>query len=321
MIYNDIFKEIILECKKDVEKFHSGDKKDYLYKKVRDKEYGDTDGNYTNRTRICFGLLYNSFEYDTENIIRELFETEVVSRENESFQGIGVNLEILTFLLKKYNNPDDLKLFERAKNANFDCCCGYEVDFCNYSTPADELSAQTCIYNASYIDDNERLFKMVDIFKENMQTKDDYSQLDSFSRLTKRMSDRKISSEYFYEYYKNSDEKYEKSSAVGRYLRYLIDDGQAEKAEAIFLENLESFEGFNRHIYEFGSQIILLNPPHKEKIWKTINPAIIKDFKNIAPMDCRTIAECAEIMGENKLAKQIMKMHDKKMKGIEKLSD
>ena len=34
-------------------------------------------------------------------------------------------------------------------------------------------------------------------------------------------------------YYKNSDEKYEKSSAVGRYLRYLIDDGQAEKAEEI----------------------------------------------------------------------------------------
>ena len=200
MIYNDIFKEIILECKKDVERFHSGDKNDYLYKKVRDKEYGDTDGNYTNRTRICFGLLYNSFEYDTENIIRELFETEVVSRENESFQGIGVNLEILTFLLKKYNNLDDLKLFERAKNANFDCCCGYEVDFCDYSTPVDELSAQECIYNASDIGDDERLFRMVDIFKENMQTKDDYRQLDSFSRLTKRMSDRKISSEYLLSY-------------------------------------------------------------------------------------------------------------------------
>ena len=322
MVYNDILKEIILNCKKDVEKFRSGDKKDYLYKKIKDKTYGNTDGNYTNRTRLCYGLIYNSFDYDIENIVRELFETEVVSREKESFQGIGVNLEILTVLLKRYEKPTDRKLFERAKNANFDCYCGYDETLNNYDTPIEELSLKLCIYSASDIGDRENLFRMVDYFIKNISdNKDDYELLDDFSRLTERMSDRKISSEYLYNYCKNSDDEYEKSSAAGRYLRYLIDDKQAEQAEEIFVENFELFKDFDRYIYEFGSQIMLINPPHKEKIWKMINPAIIRSFNNIAPMDCHNIAECAEIMGEKKLAKQIMKMHDKKMKGIEKLSD
>ena len=321
MIYNDILKEIILECKKDAERFISGDKNDYLYKKFRDKQFGDTDENYKNRTRLCYGLLYNYPCDDIEDIVRELFETEVISREKESFQGIGVNLEILTFMLKKYDNPDDLKLFERAKNANFDCWFGYDVNVYDYSTPPDEFSIQRCIYTAYETGDKDRLFRMADIFIQNLESREDYENLDSFSRITERMSDRKISSEYLYNYYKNSDDKYKKESSVSRYLRYLIDDKNAEKAEEIFISNFKLFEGFDRRIYEFGYQIILINPPHKEKIWKMINPAIIRSFKNIAPMDCTGLAECAEIMGEKKLAKQLMKMHDKKMKGIEKISD
>lgn len=56
-----------------------------------------------------------------------MFEEELKDRETNSFQGIGACLEILTFLLMKYNGAHQYDaLFERAKNANFDCACGYD---------------------------------------------------------------------------------------------------------------------------------------------------------------------------------------------------
>lgn len=76
---------------------------------------------------MCYGLMYGGYSTESiEDAVRELFETEITARENESFQGIGANIEILTVLLRKYDNPNDESLFERAKNANFDCYCGYD---------------------------------------------------------------------------------------------------------------------------------------------------------------------------------------------------
>ena len=63
---------------------------------------------------------------DNEDIVKRLFEEELKDRETNSFQGIGSSLEILTYLLMKHNDKNKYdELFKRAKNANFDCACGY----------------------------------------------------------------------------------------------------------------------------------------------------------------------------------------------------
>ncbi len=64
-----------------------------------------------------------------EDAVAYLFQEELKDRENNSFQGIGSTIRILTMLLQRYNaghKYDDL--FERAKNANFDCACGYDAE-------------------------------------------------------------------------------------------------------------------------------------------------------------------------------------------------
>ena len=97
MEYMELLKQMIAECRNDAERYLSGDKQDYLYCLEKDEKYGNTDSNYTNRTRLCYGLMYGEFEPESiEDAVRELFVSEVISRENESFQGIGVNIEMLS---------------------------------------------------------------------------------------------------------------------------------------------------------------------------------------------------------------------------------
>ena len=129
MGYIEIFREMISGFRTDVEKYIDGEKSDYLYNPKRTEENGITDSNYLNRQRLLYGLLYNVCRLEEpkrEAIIRELFETEITSRQEDSFQGIGENLEMLTYLMRKYRREEDKKLFETAKNANFDCYCGYD---------------------------------------------------------------------------------------------------------------------------------------------------------------------------------------------------
>ena len=62
-------------------------------------------------------------------MILKLFNEELFDRESNSFQGIGRSLEILTELMNKYDVPDREVLFERAKQANFDCYGGYNSKY------------------------------------------------------------------------------------------------------------------------------------------------------------------------------------------------
>ena len=63
---------------------------------------------------------------EKESLVVSLFKEELKDRENNSFQGIGSTLELLTALLGKYNQGGKYDaLFERAGNADFDCACGY----------------------------------------------------------------------------------------------------------------------------------------------------------------------------------------------------
>lgn len=118
-----------------------GNIEQYCYKELYKKESGTSDANYNNRLRISYTILYiKKYEdyFGIEWLIVRLFNEEIIDRETNSFQGIGKCLEVLTELLKKYDVPDKELLFEQAKNANFDCMCGFDYTCgCNseYTTP------------------------------------------------------------------------------------------------------------------------------------------------------------------------------------------
>lgn len=98
------------------------------YKAAKSEDRGTYDSNEKLRYSILLSLQYDLKDND-EELVRFLFEQEVVARENDSFQGIGNALWLGAFLLSKYRKVEDIPLFYRAKFANFDTSCGFDREF------------------------------------------------------------------------------------------------------------------------------------------------------------------------------------------------
>lgn len=173
----DILKKKLGEQQKVYESLKKGDVGLVCYKENQNGKWGVDDANYTNRLRLAYYLLY--WKIEDENIIRYLFEEELKDRENNSFQGIGSTLWILTGLLRKYNkNHKYEELFKRAKNANFDCACGYDAEM----TVNDDFESNDlldCIYLCQEMDYKDVMSTLVEEWKRDMDGWD----LDQRSRL------------------------------------------------------------------------------------------------------------------------------------------
>lgn len=98
------------------------------YCEMQTEERGSHDRNEKVRYAILISLQYDFKKYD-EDLIRYLFEQEIIARENDDFQGIGNALWLSAYLLAKFENPSDIPLFYRAKFANFDTGCGFDREF------------------------------------------------------------------------------------------------------------------------------------------------------------------------------------------------
>ena len=144
----------------------AGDSGTVCYKEFQNGEWGTDDQNYTNRLRLAYYLLYCHIE-DEETVVF-LFEEELKDREQNSFQGIGSTLEILTHLIRKYNGDGKYaSLLERAKNANFDCACGYDPD----GQMEDDFGTNSlldCIYLCREMEYRDVMGSLVDEWKENI---------------------------------------------------------------------------------------------------------------------------------------------------------
>ncbi len=144
----------------------AGDSKMVCYKEFQNGKWGTDDENYTNRLRLAYYLLYCHIE-DEEAVVF-LFGEELKDRERNSFQGIGSTLEILTHLIRKYNGDGKYAgLLERAKNANFDCACGYDPD----GQMEDDFGANSlldCIYLCREMKYRDVMGSLVDEWKEDI---------------------------------------------------------------------------------------------------------------------------------------------------------
>lgn len=317
MNYIDITNEMLRSLKTDVEKYISGEKSEYIYKKEIIENYGATDKNYINRTRLCYGLIYSPDKIQNkENIVRELFEEEIKSRRNESFQGIGVNLELLTIMLREFE-PLDSEIFQKAKDSNYDCFCGYEPDVYEI-TPIKELSLSECIYIAADLNMTEYVCRLVDEFKKDELDISKLSQLRSFSKYSKRICDRELAVTGIFNYviHSDSNDEYKLLSACKDYTELLIDQKNYNEAVKIFSEYSYVFNNYKRSGYELGMRLIQEFPECRESVWNIIYPLVISDFKNIAPVNCHPLSECAEIMGDKNLSKKLIRLYNKKIKNI-----
>ncbi len=323
MAYIELLKQMITECQSDVNCFLSGNKQDYLYCKERSETYCDTDKNYVNRTRVCYGLMYGDYSPEIiENAVRELFETEITARENESFQGAGINIEMLTALLLKYDNAEDERLFERAKNANFDCFLGYDKDHCQKLFKSlDSFSLKDCVHAAGYLGKTDYTCKFVDMFKKQPLGLDEFQLLRSFAKYdTKRMCDRELAITGIYEIYLSNppEDSFRLLTGIEEYVLLLADKGEADKAADIFIMQSHIFNTHFRTSYEVGSRLIREGIIRKDEVWKIILPQIKKEFKKIAPINYAPLADAAEIIGDTRLAKKLRKTGEKKLKAIKK---
>lgn len=327
MSYNEELKLVIFGYADDVRKYLSGDKADYVYRAQHSEEWGTSDKNYSARMRLCYALYYDVCEVpDKRALVRELFGEELKDRESNSFQGIGDNLEMLTSMLLELGEPPESELFERAKNANFDCACGYEPRVLK-PTPPDEFTPCECINTLSDLGENELVLRLTDELKSGELDLKGLRELRSIAEYcTKRPSDKEFAVTGIYGIFQSSPELFDNSDAfraANDYAEVLLERGDTENALLIFNEHREPLMWFKRKFYVLGARLIAGGADAPEKIWADILPHIMVDMKNgmVAPINRDIILAAAERAGDLKMAKKLRKYFDKKEAECRKLFD
>lgn len=98
-----------------------------------------------------------------------MFKEELKDRETHSLQGIGNTIHILTYLLKKCSNGHKYdNLFDRAKNADFDCTCGYDINF-EMSDDIYDNDLIDCIYLCWDLDYKDVMAQFFIVYSENIE--------------------------------------------------------------------------------------------------------------------------------------------------------
>lgn len=318
MYYIEGFKSAIFGCARDVQRYAAGDKSDYVYLAGKSEELGTFDKNHKNRARICYALLYDVCETaDKKEIVRELFREELEDRETNSFQGIGDNLEMLTSMLLELGEPLDSELFKRAKNANFDCACGYEPRVLE-AQPLDEFSLYDCISVLDEIGETELMFKLTDDFKSGELDLKGVTDLKSIAKWhTKRDSDLEYAAKRACELFRKFPELFDMGSAfdaVYDYAELLIKSGDTENASSIFNEHKETLKQYKRKFYVLGARLIASGAAAPEKLWADIKPYIARDLGNdmVAPINRDVILAASELANDREMTKRLSRYFEKR---------
>ncbi len=327
MPYTEELKRVIFGYAEDVRRYLSGDKADYVYSAAHSGENGTFDKNYANRMRLCWALYYNVCEVnDKRALVRELFLEELKDRESNSFQGIGDNLETLTSMLMEFGEPPESELFERAKNANFDCACGYEPRIFKH-TPLEDFSPYECINTLSELGETKLVLKLTDEFKSGELDLEGLRELRSIAEwCTKRPEDKEFAVTKIYVVFQSSHELFDRSEAfkaVYDYTETLLDNGDTKNALAVYNGHKETLMWFKRKFYVLGARLIASGADSPEKIWADILPHIQTDMKNgmVALINRDIMLSAAKRAGDTKMLKKLRKHFDKKETEMRKIFD
>lgn len=94
--------------------------------RAQDEAGNVVDRRELDRLQLAWALEH-AFTPDDAELVRAVFAHEVEWREVAPFQGIGDTLEILGGFIAGARRVEDVWLLGRAKLANFDCSCGFDL--------------------------------------------------------------------------------------------------------------------------------------------------------------------------------------------------
>lgn len=163
---SELIKEKLFEQSKVYQELKNGEYSQIQYVEQYDKIWGKCDRNYLNRMRLAYYLLYAHI--DDENVVVYLFQEELKDRKSNSFQGIGNTLNVLTAILNEYNIAGKYDgMLDEAKNANFDCACGFDINY-KIDNEISSLDLMECIFLSQDLDYKDVMEVLVNSWKKSV---------------------------------------------------------------------------------------------------------------------------------------------------------
>lgn len=342
--YYKIFEEL-LNCLENDDKEKFQEKVNiFVYKKDNEAEY-TKDKNYIERLKLVLSILYHKNRNELmnkksfEDLLLFLFEEEIKDRQTNSYQGIGTSLEIMSFLFVKLYNGHINKLlskykdlFYKAKNANFDCNCGYHVDdYDYYNERLDELNLDSIISYFIDIDESKLLSKLVDIWKSTVKEWDKKN-LDKLKYYESLIEDKEslleTTKKLFEMAVQENESNWDIVSALNNYLKSLIDNNKYDYAWQLMtkymnnIKNIQDDKFYNinlgRFIIERAADIMLnINNDKLEKeIWAFISEPFTAEHHSFYLKLYEKVLLCCDIVEDEKLKNKISQEYQKELKKL-----
>ena len=353
-LFNDYLKEYYNVFEELLNYLENNDKEQFeiniatfVYKEDNEVEY-TKDKNYIERLKLVLSILYHKNRNDLmnkksfEDLLVFLFEEEIKDRQTNSYQSIGTSLEIISFLFVKLYNGDINKLlskykdlFDKAKNANFDCNCGYGIDDYNYyNERLDELSIDAVISYSIDIYELELFSKLLDIWKGTVKEWDKKN-LDKLKYYESFIEDKEslleTNKKLFEMTLQENESNWEIVSALNSYLKSLIDNNKYDYAWQLiskYMNNIKNIQNDNfydinlgRYIIERAADIMLNikdNETEKE-IWAFISEPFTNKYSSFYLKLYEKVLLCCDIVKDEKLKNKISKEYKKELKKIENI--
>lgn len=227
---SELVKEKLFEQSKVYQALKSGEYSQVQYVEQYDKVWGKSDRNYLNRMRLAYYLLYAHI--DDENIVVYLFQEELKDRTSNSFQGIGNTLNVLTSILNEYNVEGKYDgLLDEAKNANFDCACGFDKNY-KMDNDISSLDLMDCIYLSQDLDYKDVMEVLVNRWKSSIAQWTDANRktLIGFNSFLGKELENKEIYETLLENALATGKTFDIVSAYNKMIQYYIDSKQFEIA-------------------------------------------------------------------------------------------
>lgn len=101
---------------------------DFQYRAAIDSEGHSYDENHRKRFQLLISLQYDRTKND-QPLLQELLRQEIEMHRKAPFQGLFPSIQLNSFLLSTFRNPENIWLFLDAKRANFDTHCGFDSEY------------------------------------------------------------------------------------------------------------------------------------------------------------------------------------------------
>lgn len=281
-MYRKIIRKAVEKQETLYRQAQAGDLSRVVYQPYTHERWGCQDAASQDRRRLACYLLF--VEAEDLPLAERLFEEELKDRQNNSFQGIGPGLEMLTALLARHNGDGRYdELFRQAKNANFDCACGYNP---NQQAPGslDQLDLPDSIGLAILLDQPEEARQLIQIWKAGVRKWDDDS-CRNLLRWNDYLGDRSDHERLLRQKLSNARRnggQMSRLTAGHDLMRFYVEEGRfskaAEQLNQLRRDGLENYGQGNlfRFVLEDCMDIILGGGKDARQIWQWSKPWILE---------------------------------------------